>query len=654
MAKKKLISLVALSMFLLTGCNVNESRDPEILEVYNAYKENGGTLDYDTWLSSIKGEKGDKGDTGAQGEKGDKGDTGKGITSVIQSGVSGNEVTYTIIYSDGSTSNFVVKNGVDGHSPKVSIDFDGYWCIDGVSIGVKAKGDTGDKGDTGATGAQGEKGDKGDKGDTGDKGDKGDTGKGISSVNTYYDANGNTIVIVFFTDGTSQNITINKGDKGDTGAQGDKGDKGEKGDKGDKGDTGAQGEKGDKGDTGSQGAQGPKGDKGDTGAQGDKGDKGDKGDPGVQGEKGDKGDKGDDAITYVPAIFNNWDGTKLYEFYYEKGTEAKYEGPAPTRPDEKDPVTGETVHWTFAGWDKDTSNILKPTIFTAVYQCLYTCTFIDWDGTELYRTQVNRGENVTYDGATPTRTSEVSGDQTIVWKFKGWDKSLNGIMSDTVFQAVYDTPDTIKYVTVKEAIDAEVGSIVQIKGVASAKALNKSGVYLIDETGAVVCLFNDLSGLNNGDEVVVTGTRSEKGSKDNPVKTQIVIDNCSLVAVVGTKKQYSTKSFTEIGFKDLMDTDFTISNTAMVYKTSAYVYKTDSKYPQIVFYESKAAMSEEGAKSLMIYSGGSGQYAFIEEAGFVGKQVTLEVAIVNYTGKAFKACPISLSDGTKTVVNPVK
>ena len=163
-----------------------------------------------------------------------------------------------------------------------------------------------------------------------------------------------------------------------------------------------------------------------------------------------------------------------------------------------------------------------------------------------------------------------------------------------------------------------------------------------------------MSGLNNGDEVVVTGTRSEKGKRDNPVKTQIVINDCSLVAVVGTNKQYSTKSFTEIGFKDLMDTDFTIANTAKIYKTSAYVYKTDSQHPQILFFESEAAMSEEGAKSLGIYSGGSGQYAFIEKAGFVGKQVTLEVAIVNYNGKAFKACPISLSDGTTTVVNPVK
>lgn len=226
-----------------------------------------------------------------------------------------------------------------------------------------------------------------------------------------------------------------------------------------------------------------------------------------------------------------------------------------------------------------------------------------------------------------------------------------GELSETANVEVAFSDAASEASTVKQAIDAEVGTEVQVKGVVSAKTLNKSGVYIIDDTGAVVCLFNDLSGLNNGDEVVVAGTRNEVGK--NGSKTQIVIDNCTLVAVVGTKKQYSTKSFTEIAFKDLMDTDFTISNTAMVYKTSAYVYKTDSKYPQIVFYESKAAMSEEGAKSLMIYSGGSGQYAFIEKAGFVGKQVTLETAIVNYNGY-YKACPISLSDGTTTVVNPVK
>lgn len=230
-----------------------------------------------------------------------------------------------------------------------------------------------------------------------------------------------------------------------------------------------------------------------------------------------------------------------------------------------------------------------------------------------------------------------------------------GEITETANVEVAFSDAASKASTVKQVIDAEVGTEVMVRGVVSARTLNQNGVYIIDDTGAVVCLFKgkDLPGLNNGDDVVLTGIRSEKGKKDAPVKTQIIIDNCSLVAVVGTNKQYSTKSFTEIGFKDLMDTDFTIANTAMVYKTSAYVYKTDSKYPQIVFYENEAAMSVEGSKSLSIYCSGSGQYAFIEKAGFVGKQVTLETAIVNYNGY-YKACPISLSDGTTTVVNPVK
>ncbi|MGF0039105.1 hypothetical protein ACQRE0_22395, partial [Victivallis vadensis] len=51
-----------------------------------------------------------------------------------------------------------------------------YWYIDGVSTGVKARGDKGDKGDTGATGAKGDTGAQGPQGETGPKGDKGDTG----------------------------------------------------------------------------------------------------------------------------------------------------------------------------------------------------------------------------------------------------------------------------------------------------------------------------------------------------------------------------------------------------------------------------------------------------------------------------------------------
>ena len=48
-----------------TSSSSGTSTASEIYAVYEAYKASGGTLSYDEWLASIKGEKGDKGDEGA-------------------------------------------------------------------------------------------------------------------------------------------------------------------------------------------------------------------------------------------------------------------------------------------------------------------------------------------------------------------------------------------------------------------------------------------------------------------------------------------------------------------------------------------------------------------------------------------------------------
>ena len=123
---------------------------------------------------------------------------------------------------DGSLEEFLdIVKGKDGKSPKVEINSEGYWVIDGVVTDVKAVGTPGQQGDKGDKGDPGAPGEKGDKGDTGEKGDKGDIGE--------------------------------KGDKGDTGEKGDKGDTGEKGDKGDTGEKGDKGDTGEKGDTGDDG-----------------------------------------------------------------------------------------------------------------------------------------------------------------------------------------------------------------------------------------------------------------------------------------------------------------------------------------------------------------------------------------------------------------
>ncbi len=283
--------LTASSAFALTSCAGGDSSspsntssdDPSIAAVYQAYLDNGGTLSYEEWLASIKGEKGEKGD------KGDKGDPGK----------DGQDGTNGVNGADGSS----ILNGKGAPADTLGKDGDSYIDTDTFDYYVKADG--------------------------------------------AWSKSGNI--------------------------------------------------------------------------------------------KGGNGKDGEDAVTYVPCIFNNYDGSKLYEFYYEKGSTIVYDGPAPTKPSET--IDGHNVDWTFAGWDKSLENIQKPTIFTAKFESLVECTFVNYDGEELYKTSVNFGDSVEYKGVTPTKPDTVSGSSTLTWAFSGWDKALTNIKEDTTFTAQFYCPN---------------------------------------------------------------------------------------------------------------------------------------------------------------------------------------------------------------------
>ena len=110
------------------------------------------------------------------------------VVSIEKTGTSGLVDTYTITYSDGTTSTFTVTNGADGekgetgatgaqgiqgqpgqdgHTPVITIGANGHWFIDGVDSNVSAEGT---KGETGPQGPAGEKGDTGEQGEPGTPG----------------------------------------------------------------------------------------------------------------------------------------------------------------------------------------------------------------------------------------------------------------------------------------------------------------------------------------------------------------------------------------------------------------------------------------------------------------------------------------------------
>lgn len=62
-------------------------------------------------LKGEKGDKGDKGDTGEQGIQGQTGAIGNGISSISKTGTNGLTDTYTITFTDSTTTTFEVENG---------------------------------------------------------------------------------------------------------------------------------------------------------------------------------------------------------------------------------------------------------------------------------------------------------------------------------------------------------------------------------------------------------------------------------------------------------------------------------------------------------------------------------------------------------------
>lgn len=143
---KKIVYLFILLftiVFILTGCDFGFDHAPtetdKQYEIFLLAKTAGYEGTYEEWLASIKGEKGDPGKDGV------------GILSIEKTSTDGLVDTYTIVFTDETTTTFTVTNGKDGlqgiqgepgkngHTPVITIE-NGYWYIDGVNTLQPAQG----------------------------------------------------------------------------------------------------------------------------------------------------------------------------------------------------------------------------------------------------------------------------------------------------------------------------------------------------------------------------------------------------------------------------------------------------------------------------------------------------------------------------------
>ncbi len=468
--------------------SISKTNTEGLVDTYTITYTNGET----TTFTVTNGSAGEQGIQGIQGEKGEdgntpvitiqngnwyidgvdtgksadgiKGDTGNGISAIAKTSTEGLVDTYTITFTNGTTTTFTVTNGTDGadgaqgikgekgedgHTPIITIQ-NGNWYIDGADTGKSADGI------------------------------KGDTGNGVSKIEKTGTEGLVDTYTITYTNGDTTTFTVTNGAQGQQGIQG------------------IQGKPGEDGKTpvitiqggywyidGVNTNQSAAGLKGDTGNGISSIDKTStvglvdiytitytNGDTstftvtnGANGQQGIQGEKGEDGITPVITIQNgNWyingvdtgksaegvkgdDGLSAFEIYQKyhpeyTGTEAEWieslKGSDGAQGEQGVSVINAYVDSNLHLWIELSNgtkidagyvgvNTNPPAVTT------YTVTFKDWNGTVL-KTQDNVASGTAATAPTdPTRDG---------YTFNGWDVAFDNVTSDLTVTATY-TQNTV-------------------------------------------------------------------------------------------------------------------------------------------------------------------------------------------------------------------
>lgn len=199
--------------------------------------------------------------------------------------------------------------------------------------------------------------------------------------------------------------------------------------------------------------------------------------------------------------------------------------------------------------------------------------------------------------------------------------------------------EEIESINVSEAIAAENGTVVTVHGIVGPSLANQTGFYLIDESGviAVRVAKSEFEGLEIGHEVIIQGTRTI--TKDGG--GQICIDTATILSNKYGNNAYSTDTFiTGKTVADILALSDSAEQTTSVYVVTATISRVIGGY-------STNTYLVDGSNQFMLYAGGPGNYAWLDD--YNGQTVTVEVAVCDWNAKGLKGCVLSitLADGTQ-------
>jgi hypothetical protein len=225
--------------------------------------------------------------------------------------------------------------------------------------------------------------------------------------------------------------------------------------------------------------------------------------------------------------------------------------------------------------------------------------------------------------------------------------------SETVTVNV-ELPVTYEYITVAEAIEADIDSDVVVKGIVGPSVVNKNGFYLFGEDGSVISVLvnttDEFVGLEIGHEVILKGMRERYIKDDTKTITgQTCIVNAEILVNNYGSHAYSTEKFvTDKTLADMYNLDPTVDYSTSVFVVTATIEVVSTAYYtnlNVVWTDENGTKTEFG-----LYCSGAAQYSWLNE--FANKEVVLEIAACNWNDKKqWKGCVLAVRTEDGKVFN---
>ena len=236
-----------------------------------------------------------------------------------------------------------------------------------------------------------------------------------------------------------------------------------------------------------------------------------------------------------------------------------------------------------------------------------------------------------------------SGTATITVTATYGDKTFS---ADVVITVAIPEPPAEDYSTVADAIAAQVGDVLTVQGIVGPSLVNRSGFYLIDDTGiiAIITDADTLAQVQPGHQVVLEAKRHNNTKGGDTYYGQTCLIDAKLVTNAYGSHAYADDFFvTGMTLADFYNLDVLVD-----YSTTVFVVKAEVMVQETAYYTNIKLKS--GDTEVTLFCSSAGQYSWLK--AYAGQEITVELAACNWNDKKFYAgCVLAVvnADGSKVI-----